>query len=201
MFGVVDESNWEVCEQLPGAGSTVTDAPRLTVDRSCGEGEAQVHEGSAESSTSGSDSSSAQPPAGSSEEATESTSQEASAEPTQVTEDEAEVEEAVPGRSIAEEIYAALLSANGVDDLRDLNAENPGFWMVDFEDVTRDTVRVYVQAELTDDERDQFGRYVVTMTCTSIEGDLGTVVIRDTTGIDSNFFVHSHPELVSYCGS
>lgn len=130
--------------------------------------------------------------------------QEASAGPTQVTEDEtpeAEVEEAAPERSIAEEIYTALLSANGVDDLRSLDAENPGFWMVDFEDVTRDTVRVYVQAELTDDERDQFGRYVVTMTCTSIEGDLGTVVIRDTTGIDSNFFVHSHPELVSYCGS
>ena len=34
-FGVVDESNWQVCEQLPGAGQTVTDAPRLTVDRSC----------------------------------------------------------------------------------------------------------------------------------------------------------------------
>lgn len=35
LFGVVDESNWEVCEQAPAAGSPVTDAPRLTVDRSC----------------------------------------------------------------------------------------------------------------------------------------------------------------------
>lgn len=27
VFGVVDESNWEVCEQLPQAGATVTDSP------------------------------------------------------------------------------------------------------------------------------------------------------------------------------
>lgn len=35
VFGVVDESNWLVCEQLPEGGSEVTDAPRLTVDREC----------------------------------------------------------------------------------------------------------------------------------------------------------------------
>lgn len=35
MFGVVDESNWQVCEQIPLAGGAVADAPRLTVDRSC----------------------------------------------------------------------------------------------------------------------------------------------------------------------
>lgn len=35
VFGVVDESNWEVCEQSPVAGEAVSDAPRLTVDRSC----------------------------------------------------------------------------------------------------------------------------------------------------------------------
>lgn len=34
-FGVVDESNWQVCEQLPAAGEAVSDAPRLTVDREC----------------------------------------------------------------------------------------------------------------------------------------------------------------------
>ena len=36
-FGVVDESNWKVCEQVPAAGDEVTAAPRLTVDRSCGD--------------------------------------------------------------------------------------------------------------------------------------------------------------------
>jgi hypothetical protein len=35
VFGVVNESNWEVCDQSPVAGDAVSDAPRLTVDRSC----------------------------------------------------------------------------------------------------------------------------------------------------------------------
>lgn len=35
-FGVVVESNWQVCEQTPAAGEALT-APRLTVDRSCDE--------------------------------------------------------------------------------------------------------------------------------------------------------------------
>jgi len=37
LFGVVDESNWEVCEQLPEAGAAVSDKLRFTVDRSCGD--------------------------------------------------------------------------------------------------------------------------------------------------------------------
>lgn len=40
VFGVVDESNWTVCEQLPAAGAAVTDTPRLVVDRSCDGGDA-----------------------------------------------------------------------------------------------------------------------------------------------------------------
>ncbi len=35
-FGVIDESNWQVCEQSPAAGQPVTAAPKVTVDRSCG---------------------------------------------------------------------------------------------------------------------------------------------------------------------
>ena len=35
IFGIVNDPNWQVCEQLPPAGESVTDAPRLTVDRSC----------------------------------------------------------------------------------------------------------------------------------------------------------------------
>lgn len=34
-FGIVDESNWTVCEQSPQAGDPVQEAPQLTVDRSC----------------------------------------------------------------------------------------------------------------------------------------------------------------------
>jgi hypothetical protein len=36
-FGVIDESNWQVCEQSPAAGEPLADAPELTVDRSCDE--------------------------------------------------------------------------------------------------------------------------------------------------------------------
>jgi len=34
-FGVVQESNWEVCDQSPAANEAVSAAPQLTVDRSC----------------------------------------------------------------------------------------------------------------------------------------------------------------------
>lgn len=34
-FGIVDETNWLVCEQLPAKGEPIGDSPRLTVDRSC----------------------------------------------------------------------------------------------------------------------------------------------------------------------
>src|SRR4051812_12294491 len=39
VFGVIDESNWQVCDQSPVAGEAVSDAPRLTVDRSCEDAE------------------------------------------------------------------------------------------------------------------------------------------------------------------
>jgi hypothetical protein len=35
LFGVVDESNWEVCEQAPAPGEPMTEAPRLVVERDC----------------------------------------------------------------------------------------------------------------------------------------------------------------------
>ncbi len=51
-FGVVDESNWTVCEQLPAAGEPLTGTPRVTVDRSCGEEAAESTTTVAESTTS-----------------------------------------------------------------------------------------------------------------------------------------------------
>lgn len=35
VLGVIDESNWVVCAQVPAAGQAVTGAPTLRVDRSC----------------------------------------------------------------------------------------------------------------------------------------------------------------------
>lgn len=40
-FGVLDESNWTVCEQSPAAGAAVDGAPQVTVDRSCGGDESE----------------------------------------------------------------------------------------------------------------------------------------------------------------
>lgn len=48
LFGVLDESNWQVCEQLPEAGQPVSGAPRLTVSRSCNEDEPEPAQTSAE---------------------------------------------------------------------------------------------------------------------------------------------------------
>ena len=45
LFGILDESNWVVCEQAPGAGQDVAE-PRLVVDRECGESE-EANESSA----------------------------------------------------------------------------------------------------------------------------------------------------------
>lgn len=44
VFGVVDESNWTVCEQEPPAGDEVSSDPRLTVERSCEKAEPEKEE-------------------------------------------------------------------------------------------------------------------------------------------------------------
>lgn len=44
VFGVIKESNWQVCKQSPKAGEVVTDTPRLTVDRTCDKGGSKATE-------------------------------------------------------------------------------------------------------------------------------------------------------------
>ena len=41
ILGVIEEANWTVCEQLPGAGAVMKDKPRLTVARSCDDASAE----------------------------------------------------------------------------------------------------------------------------------------------------------------
>lgn len=48
VFGVVDESNWVVCEQTPASGEGIGEAPRLVVDRSCDSGEPEEPQASEE---------------------------------------------------------------------------------------------------------------------------------------------------------
>lgn len=35
VFGIIDKSNWTVCEQEPAAGQAIANTPRLRVDRTC----------------------------------------------------------------------------------------------------------------------------------------------------------------------
>lgn len=44
LFGVVDESNWDVCEQTPAPGEPLTEAPRLVVERDCNQDDAEPSE-------------------------------------------------------------------------------------------------------------------------------------------------------------
>lgn len=39
-LGILDKSNWEVCEQTPGPGKPIAEKPRLEVERQCKKGEA-----------------------------------------------------------------------------------------------------------------------------------------------------------------
>lgn len=49
VFGVVKESNWEVCEQSPAPGKPLTNAPRLKVARDCNKDDTVPSEASSES--------------------------------------------------------------------------------------------------------------------------------------------------------
>lgn len=44
LFGIVDESNWEVCEQTPAPGEPLTEAPRLVVERDCNKDDVEPSE-------------------------------------------------------------------------------------------------------------------------------------------------------------
>lgn len=123
------------------------------------------------------------------------------AEPTETTAPVETVEEApveteatpeAPASDLATDVQAALLAANGVDSFQALDATSPGFWIASIETLNTSTVRVNFQTELTDEERGQYGDWVLNMAC-GTTADLSTVVVRDTSGIDSNRFLSDSP--------
>lgn len=44
VLGIINKSNWEVCEQTPAPGEPLTEAPRLTVERDCDKDDAEPSE-------------------------------------------------------------------------------------------------------------------------------------------------------------
>jgi len=97
-----------------------------------------------------------------------------------------------PTPSLVDEFEQALLDGNGVASLQDLDPENLGYWVSGFEPVGRDGVRVFIQAEVADEGREIYGRWAMQLTCRQLP-DLQVVVVRDTTGIDSNHFRSRYP--------
>lgn len=96
-------------------------------------------------------------------------------------------EEPAPVEPLSERVEAAILSSNGVANLRELEATSPGFYITELEDVTSGTVRMHVQTGLEGEERDQFARWLYNHACSSVP-ELDTVVVRDTGGVDHNWY-------------
>ncbi len=99
------------------------------------------------------------------------------------TEEPAETQEPIGDR-----VRTALLTELGVNDFPDLLAdgrESPLYAIVDIETMYDGTIRVHYQEALTDDQRDEVARHVFNLTAPTVP-ELDTVVIRDSTGVDSN---------------
>ncbi|HEY4558746.1 MAG TPA: hypothetical protein VIG82_11195 [Enteractinococcus sp.] len=92
------------------------------------------------------------------------------------------------------ELEATLLESNGVESFRELEPTSPGYYISDIEGISDGTARVYMQTELSEDEADTAARWVFNMGCSNV--DFHTVVIRDTSGIDQNFFADSMEPLL-----
>lgn len=133
--------------------------------------------------------------------AEEPTPEAESEEPTEPVEEEpTETEEpAEPESDLGEEVKEAALAAAAIDSFQALSSDSIAFYIADFETVSTGTVRVYAQADFTDDEREDLARWVANMTCDPVP-DLDTIVVRDTSGIDSNHRV-SQVSLMPACSS
>lgn len=68
-----------------------------------------------------------------------------------------------------------------------ISTGSPLYFITEYEDVSARTIRVYVQAELSDAEREETATHVFNMSGTTAD-QLSTVVVRDTSGVDSNHY-------------
>lgn len=91
--------------------------------------------------------------------------------------------EKTPETNTAAEAEANILAGAGVENFQQLEATSPGAAITSIENVSPGTVRVYYQEHLTDADRTTLARWVYNMA--QLE-DLGTIVIQDASGIDTN---------------
>ncbi|MGC4153576.1 MAG: PASTA domain-containing protein [Propionicimonas sp.] len=168
VFGVVDESNWEVCEQLPQAGATVTDSPRLTVERSCG-GEQEE-------------------PASAGPTPSEEPSEEPVEEPEEAEELEEPEEPTASDRERAEAIENALYEIFMEMTPDEILASDPTLWagyIVDIR-VEGDLAYFTLQIGANDTDRDEFGgqaaKALSTLLPAEVVEGIDWLIVEDGTG-------------------
>lgn len=95
-------------------------------------------------------------------------------------------EKAEPTPDIAGDIEKTALEANGVDSFTELGTTSPAYAFTSFDTLNADTIRVHVQDTLTDKAAEHAALWLINMTCATV--DVSTVVVRDTSGVDRNFY-------------
>lgn len=188
MFGVIDESNWEVCEQLPAAGSLVDVEPRLTVDRSCGGDEGEP---------------SAEPTVEETPESEPSPNESSAPEP-EDDQDEDEADSELPDAAEIERVYLEHLHNNFIDGISDMCDDAYTHWAC-FYDGAEDGVS-YLRVNLTtdggwsegdlDDMAAQAGRHWFNFVGCDFP-QLDTIVVN-VNGVDRNVY-RSDTKVDSLC--
>ena len=123
--------------------------------------------------------------------ASETASEQPTEAPSESTEEEA-------GPTVAEQVEAAALTGNGVESFQGLPATSPGFYIAELEDMGAGTIRAHIQELLTDADRERTAHWLANMSCTDVP-DLDTIVVRDTSGIDSNHYLREIEGLLPAC--
>lgn len=119
--------------------------------------------------------------------------------PTATAEQEAPTDN-VSSADLGAEVESALLAANGVSSFTELSPTSPGWAITSIDEMNSSTVRVHVQESLSESEKKRTGSWTILMTCSEVPA-LDTVVVRDTSGIDTNVFKrNTTAHLLKDCG-
>lgn len=92
-----------------------------------------------------------------------------------------------------QELQKAILEGNGKESFQDFGKDSPAQYINDLEEINAGTVRANIADTLDDTGKETTARWIFNMGCAvddNLEAPLDTVVIRDTTGIDENFFAN-----------
>lgn len=95
---------------------------------------------------------------------------------------------AEPAVPLAAQTQTALLEGWGVDSPQAIPGDLKGATAItEFEDESSGAVRVYVQENLSDADRDALAKMIYGLVHATVP-ELRTIVIRDASGTDSNHF-------------